>query len=306
MHTKRAMIAMFGLTLMSATLQAAIPFSLKISGGAGWAVPAGSLKSWADGRDAYFRWLGSQSGNTAGLDSKSGAFKADAAFEASLALSSRWSLALGVGWIGGGDWTSNASISHVYGGDLGGDTLESNRKVTLSAVPVTLSGIYALGLGGLDLRLIAGIGLYLGRAKVETMESFSWPAAPDMAGFLYEQSADLTSSSVGFGAHVGAGVELPIGKKLRLTADVLYRIASLGEIKGDLAWKETASWSGGSAGDSGTDKDQTLWLGRFSWQGAEYDDAEFSASTPSGLTGASPLKPSLRGLVFRFGLKLAL
>ncbi len=307
MNAKKNLIVMAAVLFLGVTtLRAAGPLSLKITGGPGLLSSWGDLRTWAEGRSGYFGWLGGLAGNTITDGSSSRLLRSEFGFEAELGLTERISLALGVGWTGGADWVSDWAVTHAYGGTLGSDTQSSSRTVTVSAVPVTLSGIYTVPMGTLSLRLMAGAGAYFGRVKMEAGQNYSWPASPGLSNFVYDESYRMTSSPVGFGIHLGVGAEIPISSTLRLTGDVLYRMAGLGEVTGDAAWTGNTTWTGGSQSASGTDAGQTLWLGNYSWSGATFQDAVLGASKPDWMTGADSLKVGLSGFVFRLGLKLAI
>lgn len=280
-------------------------FSIKLSGGI-TSLPGGDMKDWFEGESSYYSWLGSQPGYSTQKDFSLSRSAFLPTLEIMWKALPQFGVSLGVGYFKK-SWEPSSSVTYNYGAPTGSDTLQQTLKREVTVIPITITGMYILPVQDrIDINLFAGMGYYITSLSFSDDILYSWPNDPLVPNYQHTFASTFEPKTGTFGIHFGAGAEIALFSRFSLTADILYRLAKVGELKTGQDWKESFSWTGHQESTSGTMDDQTLWFGKSSWEGGSYNKAVIGAAAPSWLAGSRAFEFGLSGLVFRVGLKIGL
>jgi len=269
-------------------------------------IPGGDMKEWFDSEARYYRWLGEQSNYNTQSDYPFSHSAFLPGLEVECKITPQIGLSLGAGYFKK-SWEPSSTVTYSYGGDLSIDTLKQSFKREVTIVPVTITGMYIVPVHNkLDINLLAGLGYYITDFSFSDEATYSWPNAPEQQNYQYTHSTALKSSPGVLGFHFGAGLEIELFSHVSMSIDVLYRIARVAKIKGNVDWKESTSWNNYQKSGSGKLDDQTLWHGKYTWAGTSYVRAAIDEIQPSWLEGARAFEFSLNGLALRAGIKIEL
>lgn len=279
-------------------------FSLKISGGMSRIYDGGDLKKWFNGDKAYFDWLGTQQNYSTKSNYPFKQDEPEGNFEVIFKPLNYIGVSLGLGYMKR-RWDSSAEVNYNYGGNLGSEKIELASKDELNVVPVTLSLIFSIPYKFLKANLYAGWGYYYANVKFNMESKYSWTNFPERENYKHHYTSSLTTHSEGSGFHGGIGIEIKIISHLSVSIDALLRNVKLGDIKGELKWRELLEWSGYKSENSGSEKDQTLWFGSFKINGNQFERAIFSGEKPSLFDNTRPFNFSLNGTYIKAGIVLS-
>jgi hypothetical protein len=301
--------------------------TFRVYGGLGYADGGDLSRSLAGWRSYYQGRQGGGFSSTYGLGEMHRA--AELGAEVILALSPRWSLSLGVGYVyqstSGSITTETARREETPGSGFGpgtidfGQTTEQNPDYAASTIPITLSLDYSLRLNPKwKLMLGGGGGVYFGR--LDLRESYSAlseslseePTANGIVQFVDRLSTDGDYSEktkgTGFGVHGRVGVELELSPSSFLSITVLGRWVEMRDWKGtrqdasEWQW-EYGLWGANSA--EGTDErteEGEYWTYDLSDEntGGSYSVLVFRQAAPS--PSSRPARLNLSGFSVRVGL----
>jgi opacity protein-like surface antigen len=116
----------------------------------------------------------------------------------------RFAAELGIGWFG-------AETPTLSGFDPSVGSFAT--RIELSAVPITATGRFLVPLRGLDLFALAGVGVYF----IEL----------DVTAWTGLARASESTSDTAFGAHLGAGASIPLGRRVSLDLLARYTVGSM-------------------------------------------------------------------------------
>jgi hypothetical protein len=248
--------------------------------------------------------------------------------EAVLALSPRWSLSLGVGYVHqktAGAITTQTTLHEETAGSSSGpwtidfeQTTEQNPAYAKSTIPVTLSLDYSLALNpSLSLILGAGGGIYLGRLDLrETYNVLSESVSEQQTANGVVQFIDRLSTagdysektkSTAFGLHGRVGLELKLGPSSFLSITVLGRWVEMKGWKGTRHDASDWQWTYGLWGvNSAEGRDERTEEGQY-WTydlsdataGKSYSVLLFREAAPS--PSSRPARFNLSGVSVRVG-----
>ncbi len=276
-------------------------FSIKFSGGMSWISRENDLKHWFQGEKDYLIWLGNQPNYSTEANYPFKVEEPEGSLELVFRPFENLGFSLGIGYTKR-KWDSSGEITYDYSGELGSEKIEISLKNGLNIVPVTFSAIFSVPLSFLRANIFAGGGYYFAEAKFDEGVNYSYPKFPGKDNYKHTYSLDIKTRFGGAGFHAGAGLEIKIFSLLSFFMDAIYRNVELGNIKGELHWKEVIEWSGYKNENSGTKKNQTLWIGSFKTDGSKFKRAIFSEEAPSLFENAKPFKYNLSGVYLKAGL----
>jgi hypothetical protein len=249
--------------------------------------------------------------------------------EAVLALSRRWSLSLGAGYVHqrtSGEITTQTSrhediavsASEQWSVDFE-ETTEQRPVYTKSTIPITLSLDYSLALSAKwTLTLGAGGGIYLGSLKLRESYAIDSESISEqqMGNEVVQYVDQLTSvgdysektKSTGFGLHGRIGLDLKLGPSSCLSITILGRWVNMKNWKGTYHDASEWQWTYGLWGDhqvEGSDErtgDGQYWTYDLKDEesGKSYPILAFRNAGPS--PSSRPANFNLSGISIRVGL----
>jgi hypothetical protein len=280
-------------------------FSVRLTSGMIF-LPSGDLKGWFNSEVAYDRWLGTQAEYTTGSSYPFSRTSFLPAVEIIWQVSPRFGLSAGAGYLRK-TWTASSSVQYDFGGPLGRDDLRLSRRREALVVPLALSAIYSVPVGGkTKINVQAGLDYNSSSFRFTDDTTYSWPTAPGQPDYLDHSTTKFQPRAGAVGYHFGVGAETALFSRLSLTMDILYRAAEIRELKGDVEERDDISWTGHQESSIETLRNQTLWYGKTTWAGSTYTQAVYAETKPDWLDGVRLFKFGLSGFVLRAGIRIKL
>ena len=265
----------------------ALEFSLKLKVGAAY-ISAGDYNDGVAGANGYYA---ARYANVSSTFSKLG-LGMDFGAELMVDITQRLGLGLGFGYM----HVSTGTDRIEYGWSFLSWTFrnQETQAVRTSAMPLTLNIHYRIPLQGLNLRVFAGAGFYLGRMEFERTFQSDFLEIGETVTFEANKNA--------FGFQGGLGVEIPLSGRLFLTADIAGRYARLSDIEG---YGEFTPTIFGLEQPPRTGGDYFFWYYEQTLDGTRYERTGVGQSEPAG---PSPRhgRLDLSGVSVQVGIKFNL
>jgi hypothetical protein len=227
-------------------------FSIKLSGGAGYALNGGGdLEQARLGRINYYTDLGGEDSYTAILNWKKMSFIPSFGIDLIFYLNPNISIGLGSGYImasskGDYGYTYKYNGSEWWGSYTYDDKVTYTRDYKINAIPIVFNLYYSMPMGQMNFYAYAGAGLYIGKLT----HDYGWDETflySDTSSYYLDEKSETTGTLKGteevkknaLGFNGGFGLEYNLGSNIALGLEVFGRFVNFSSWDGSYSEKWT-------------------------------------------------------------------
>ncbi len=285
---KKVLTAVFLLLFLS-TVGFSMGFSLKLKGGAAY-VSGGGYNTAIQGINDY---------NLAYYDNPTGTFSKlnwgmDLGGELILNVNESFGIGLGAGYL------SLSRDAEEFSGDwslwIFDFTDTESIATSFSTIPVTLNLHYFLPLGGMNLDIYGGVGMYISKVKIRDIITSTF------LGLGVD--TDFEASKSAFGFQGGIGLDIPVSGNISFILDVTGRYVRLTDLQGEYT---AAARVLGVWGTPVTGNNYYFWTYDYTSGGTAYPGFTLAETGPSGSSYSNVKHGTvdLSGVAAQAGLKIS-
>lgn len=302
-------------------------FSIKFSGGAGYALNGGGdLEQARLGRVNYYTDLGGEDYYTEILNWKKMSFIPSFGIDLIFYLNPNIDVGLGSGYImarskGDYGYTDKYNGSEWWGSYTYDDKVTYTRDYKINAIPIVFNLYYKMPMGQMNFYAYAGAGLYIGKLT----HDYGWDETflySDTSSYYLDEKSETTGTLKGteevkknaFGFNGGFGLEYNLGSNIALGLEVFGRFVNFSSWDGSYSeewtererdWREGSGWyydQTTTGDDSGSGK---LWYYESydSDFGKQYGQMYVWEQKPSGSSVRAAKEAAIN--LNAFGIKLS-